>query len=639
MAEQIYKEDMSQECSQPPQDFVNWRKQQEKTYISWCNSHLRKVNANAKVECIYKDFTDGKLLITLLEVISGELLPKPEQGKMRFHHCLNVNKALTFIKGKVQIVNIGAEDIVDSNECVTLGLIWTIILRFAIQEITIEDMTAKEGLLLWCQRKTEPYSNVNVTNFHTSFQDGLAFCALIHRHRPELIDFHNLDESNREANLNLAFDVAEKHLDIPRMLDAEDMIKSSKPDERAVMTYVSSYYHAFTSALQAETAASRISRALMVNQEHEKLKDDYESNMTSLLERIKEKILWLENREAGNNVSEAQIKLEAFRGYRADTKPGMLEEKAHIETTFNTMQNRLRLNNRPAYIPAEGKKVSDLILLWKGLERAEKGFEEWILNELQRLEQLDMLARKFKLKCDIHEEWTEGKEAMLTSVDIKSIRLYELKALTKMHEAFESDLKAQENRLAQINEIAEQLITLGYYNTEYVITRRTTITEQWTVLQTLTTGRRSALKITERFLEKIDEQQLEFAKRAATFNNWMDGAREDLSDMFIVHSIEEIQRVIEGHEQFKSSLGDAQVECKSIMTISEKVIEEAEEFGISFSMENPYTKLTAEYISNKWEEVCKLVPGRDAELEAELSRQDNNENLREQFAANARKIR
>lgn len=82
-------------------------------------------------------------------------------------------------------------------------------------------MSAKEGLLLWCQRKTQPYKNVNVQNFHMSFKDGLAFCALIYRHRPDLIDYESLTREDPIKNLNLAFDIAEKHLDIPRMLDAE----------------------------------------------------------------------------------------------------------------------------------------------------------------------------------------------------------------------------------------------------------------------------------------------------------------------------------------------------------------------------------------------------------------------------------
>lgn len=79
----------------------------------------------------------------------------------------------------------------------------------------------QEGLLLWCQRKTAPYKNVNVQNFHLSFKDGLAFCALIHRHRPDLIDYSKLSKDNPLENLNTAFDVAEKYLDIPRMLDPD----------------------------------------------------------------------------------------------------------------------------------------------------------------------------------------------------------------------------------------------------------------------------------------------------------------------------------------------------------------------------------------------------------------------------------
>lgn len=121
----------------------------------------------------------------------------------------------------------------------TLGMIWTIILRFAIQDISVEEMTAKEGLLLWCQRKTAPYKNVNVQNFHLSFKDGLAFCALIHRHRPDLIDYNKLSKDNPLENLNTAFDVAEKYLDIPRMLDPDGMMSTINVYSLYIITILS----------------------------------------------------------------------------------------------------------------------------------------------------------------------------------------------------------------------------------------------------------------------------------------------------------------------------------------------------------------------------------------------------------------
>ena len=71
----------------------------------------------------------------------------------------------------------------------------------------------KEALLLWCQKSTEGYNGVSVKNFHTSWQDGLAFCALIHHFRPELINFNELHPEKRAENLTLAFSVTIfKHL-------------------------------------------------------------------------------------------------------------------------------------------------------------------------------------------------------------------------------------------------------------------------------------------------------------------------------------------------------------------------------------------------------------------------------------------
>uniref|UniRef100_A0A2R5LCI1 F-actin cross-linking protein n=2 Tax=Ornithodoros turicata TaxID=34597 RepID=A0A2R5LCI1_9ACAR len=614
-----------------------WEKQQRKTFTAWCNSHLRK--AGTQIENIEEDFRNGLKLMLLLEVISGETLPKPDRGKMRFHKIANVNKALDFIASKgVKLVSIGAEEIVDGNVKMTLGLIWTIILRFAIQDISVEEMTAKEGLLLWCQRKTAPYKNVNVQNFHLSWKDGLAFCALIHRHRPDLLDYGKLKKENPLENLNLAFDVAEKHLNIPRMLDAEDMNSTAMPDERAIMTYVSSYYHTFAGAQQAETAANRICKVLKVNQENERLMEEYERLASDLLDWIRRTTPWLENRTTDNTLPGVQKKLEEFRAYRRTHKPPRVEQKARLETNFNTLQTKLRLSNRPAYLPSEGKMVSDIASAWKGLETAEKGFEEWLLSEMMRLERLDHLAQKFKHKADIHEEWTRGKEEMLQSQDFRQCKLNEVKALKKKHEAFESDLAAHQDRVEQIAAIAQELNALGYHDAASVNARCQRICDQWDRLGTLTQKRRSALEEAERVLEKIDHLHLEFAKRAAPFNNWLDGAREDLVDMFIVHTMEEIQGLINAHEQFKQTLGEADKEHKAIAGLAQEVQSIATQYHVPGGIENPYTTLNAQVITNKWTDVKQLVPKRDQVLQTEVMRQQSNERLRRKFAEKANAV-
>uniref|UniRef100_A0A8C9VUF3 Actinin alpha 3b n=1 Tax=Scleropages formosus TaxID=113540 RepID=A0A8C9VUF3_SCLFO len=602
------------------------------TFTAWCNSHLRK--AGTQIENIEEDFRNGLKLMLLLEVISGERLPKPDKGKMRFHKIANVNKALDFIASKgVKLVSIGAEEIVDGNVKMTLGMIWTIILRFAIQDISVEETSAKEGLLLWCQRKTAPYRNVNVQNFHISWKDGLALCALIHRHRPDLIDYSKLRKDDPIGNLNTAFEVAEKFLDIPKMLDAEDIVNTPKPDEKAIMTYVSCFYHAFAGAEQ--TAANRICKVLAVNQENERLMEEYEKLASELLEWIRRTIPWLENRVAEQTMRAMQQKLEDFRDYRRVHKPPRVQEKCQLEINFNTLQTKLRLSNRPAFMPSEGKMVSDIANAWKGLEQVEKGYEEWLLTEIRRLERLDHLAEKFKQKCNLHEAWTAGKEDLLTQKDYESASLMEIRALMRKHEAFESDLAAHQDRVEQIAAIAQELNELDYHDAATINARCQGICDQWDNLGTLTQKRRDALERVEKLWETIDQLYLEFAKRAAPFNNWMDGATEDLQDMFIVHSIEEIQSLITAHDQFKATLPEADKERMATMGIQNEILKIAQTYGIKLSGINPYTNLSPQDITNKWETVKHLVPLRDQMLQEELARQQANERLRRQFAAQA----
>ncbi|XP_077409182.1 cytospin-A-like isoform X3 [Vanacampus margaritifer] len=108
--------------------------------------------------------------------------------------------------------------------------------------------STRRTLLNQCQSSTEGYQHIEITNFSTCWEDGLAFCALYHKYLPSLIPYKSLNPAAKKENLDLAFRTGES-VGIAATLSVEDMLKDDGPEWRKVQCYVESIFHHFEAEL------------------------------------------------------------------------------------------------------------------------------------------------------------------------------------------------------------------------------------------------------------------------------------------------------------------------------------------------------------------------------------------------------
>uniref|UniRef100_A0A674J021 Spectrin beta chain n=1 Tax=Terrapene triunguis TaxID=2587831 RepID=A0A674J021_9SAUR len=540
---------------------------QKKTFTKWVNSHLARMTC--RISDLYMDLRDGRMLIKLLEVLSGEPLPKPTKGRMRIHCLENVDKALQFLKEKhVHLENMGSHDIVDGNHRLVLGLIWTIILRFQIEDIIVqtpegrETRSAKEALLLWCQMKTAGYPHVNVTNFTSSWKDGLAFNALIHKHRPDLINFKNLEHSNARHNLEHAFSVAERQLGITQLLDPEDVF-TENPDEKSIITYVVAFYHYFSKMKVLAVEGKRVGKVMDHLMETERMIERYGGLASDLLTWIEQTITVLNSRTFANSLTGVQQQLQCFSTYRTVEKPPKFQEKGNLEVLLFTIQSRMRANHQKVYTPHEGRLVSDINRAWERLEKAEHERELALRNELIRQEKLEQLARRFDRKAAMRETWlSENQRLAVSGQDNFGCDLPAVEAAKKKHEAIETDTAAYKERVQAIEEVARELEAENYHDIKRIKARKDNILRLWDYLLELLHARRQRLE-KNLTLQQLFQEMLQGI-------NWMDEMKARLLSPEFGKHLLEAEDLLQTHKLLEA---DMALQEEKVRAVSAKALE------------------------------------------------------------------
>uniref|UniRef100_A0A669CCI5 Plectin b n=1 Tax=Oreochromis niloticus TaxID=8128 RepID=A0A669CCI5_ORENI len=378
---------------------------QKKTFTKWVNKHL--IKAQRHVTDLYEDLRDGHNLISLLEVLSGETLVSTprEKGRMRFHKLQNVQIALDFLRHRqVKLVNIRNDDIADGNPKLTLGLIWTIILHFQISDIQVngqsEDMTAKEKLLLWSQRMTDGYQGIRCDNFTTSWRDGKLFNAVIHKHYPRLINMGKVYQQTNLENLEQAFSVAEKDLGVTRLLDPED-VDVPHPDEKSIITYVSSLYDAMP--------RTDVHDGMRTNELEVRWQEYYEL-VTVLLQWIRHHVMIFEERKFPASYEEIELLWRQFLKFKETELPVKETDKSrskHIYQSFESAVHAGQVKVPPGYHPIDVEKE------WGRLHVAILERERLLRIEFERLERLQRIYGKVQKESGMCDEQLAHLETLL----------------------------------------------------------------------------------------------------------------------------------------------------------------------------------------------------------------------------------
>ncbi|KFQ28994.1 Nesprin-2, partial [Mesitornis unicolor] len=378
---------------------------QKKTFTSWINSILAKHTPPSVISDLYTDIQQGHLLLDLLEVLSGQHLPR-EKGFNTFQCRSNIENALTFLKSRsLKLINIHVADIIEGKPSIVLGLIWTIIFHFHIEELArtlactysqpsldcssavdsslkasrsakksakIKErwkISATKALLLWAKEQCSLHGSINVTDFKSSWRSGVPFLAIIQNLRPGLVDLEKAKVRSNKENLKDAFRIAELELSIPRLLEPED-VDIMNPDEKSIMTYVAQFLQYSRNLRQSEEDTQEKVREAM-------------SWLAAQEEKLTKLLVDTENETHYQKYKEMMSFMEAFN-----------QEKKTFLPVLSSKRNEAELSEGQQQMREEWDKLIAQINEWKAkldqmLPSPLDSVEAW-LQEVEYLQAEDL---------------------------------------------------------------------------------------------------------------------------------------------------------------------------------------------------------------------------------------------------------
>ncbi|KAK2709047.1 hypothetical protein QYM36_014618, partial [Artemia franciscana] len=244
-----------------------------------------------------------------------------------------------------------------------------------------DSMTAREALLRWAQKTTAKYPGVRVGDFTNSWKDGLAFNAIIHRNRPDLVEWRTIRNRAIRERLDSAFNVLEKEYAVTRLLDPED-VDTPEPDEKSLITYISSVYDVFPEPPVIHP---------LYDPETQRKYNDYRELSRVLMSWIRHSVAVMQDRDFPPTLIEMKKLADESNRFRNEEVPSRLKEKQALFQMFKDIEQFLEETGE--YLEPDLRPDS-IERHWNQMLTLHQERKVAIQDEIVRLERLQRIAEK-----------------------------------------------------------------------------------------------------------------------------------------------------------------------------------------------------------------------------------------------------
>ncbi|XP_037728417.1 microtubule-actin cross-linking factor 1 isoform X12 [Drosophila subpulchrella] len=346
--------------------------------------------------------------------------------------------------------------------------------RREISDIVVgkeDNVSAREALLRWARRSTARYPGVRVNDFTSSWRDGLAFSALVHRNRPDLLDWRKARNDRPRERLETAFHIVEKEYGVTRLLDPED-VDTNEPDEKSLITYISSLYDVFPEPPSIHP---------LFDMDSQRRVHEYRDLAQQFIYWCREKTAYLQERSFPPTLIEMKRLLSDLQRFRSEEVSARKREKSKLIQIYKELE---RYFETVGEVDVEAELRPDAIeKAWYRMNTALQDREVILQQEIERLERLQRLADKVQREIKHVDQKLTDLETRIGEEGRRIERLHPVDAKSIV-EALETEIRHLEEPIQDMNQDCHVLNEGRYPHVSELHKKVNKLHQRWAQLRT-----------------------------------------------------------------------------------------------------------------------------------------------------------